>query len=82
MKKEMTYLDTVYRDGAIWNLSMMAILMLFPIVVALIFHAVPDWHGCGRSRSAALRPGGRRNGQAHRAALQPIYSRDCEADVR
>ena len=45
MKQEKTYLDTVYRDGAIWNLSVMVLLLLFPVAVALIFRTLPDWHG-------------------------------------
>jgi len=45
MKTQKTYLDTVYRDGAIWNLSVMVLLFLFPVAVAVIFSAVPDWHG-------------------------------------
>lgn len=43
MKKEMTYMDTVHRDGTIWNLSVMALLLLFPVALCLIFHALPDW---------------------------------------
>ena len=45
MKKNLSYIDSVHRDGRIWNLSMMGLLMAFPIVVALIFQAVPDWSG-------------------------------------
>ena len=45
MKKEMTYMDSVHRDGRIWNLSVMAILIAFPIAVAMIFDAAPDWKG-------------------------------------
>ena len=45
MKKNLSYIDSVHRDGRIWNLSMMVLLMAFPIVVALIFQAVPDWNG-------------------------------------
>ena len=48
MKKntEMTYMDSVHRDGTIWNLSMMVILLLFPILVCIIFEdAMPDWRG-------------------------------------
>ena len=43
MKKPATYIDSVHRDGRIWNLSVMAALLLFPIVVALLFNAAPDW---------------------------------------
>ena len=45
MKKNLNYIDSVHRDGRIWNLSMMGLLMAFPIVVAVIFQAVPDWNG-------------------------------------
>ena len=38
-------MDTVHRDGTIWNLSMMVILLAFPVAVALIFNASPDWKG-------------------------------------
>ncbi len=44
-KKELTYMDTVHRDGTVWNITIMMILMAFPVVVALIFSAVPDWEG-------------------------------------
>ena len=43
MKKNLSYIDSVHRDGTIWNLSMMALLMAFPIAVAVIFHAAPDF---------------------------------------
>ena len=45
MNKEMTYLDSVHRDGRIWNLSVMAALFMYPILVGVIFGALPDWHG-------------------------------------
>jgi hypothetical protein len=45
MKKEMTYLDSVHRDGRIWNLSMMVALFMYPILVGVIFGVLPDWHG-------------------------------------
>ena len=43
--KNLTYMDTVHRDGTIWNISMMILLLMFPIAVALIFNAAPDWRG-------------------------------------
>ena len=45
LNKEMSYMDSVHRDGTIWNLSMMAILLLFPVAVGLVFGAAPDWQG-------------------------------------
>ena len=39
-------MDSVHRDGTIWNLSMMGILLLFPVLVCLLFEdAMPDWKG-------------------------------------
>ena len=40
-------MDTVHRDGRIWNISMMILLLAFPVVIALIFNAAPDWRGVG-----------------------------------
>ncbi len=45
MKQNVNYMDKVHRWGTAWNLSMMVILFAFPIAVALIFHALPDWNG-------------------------------------
>ena len=44
MKKEMTYLDSVHRDGRIWNIAVMILLLAFPVAVAIIFDAAPDWN--------------------------------------
>jgi hypothetical protein len=46
--KEYTYMDSVHRDGRIWNLTVMVILMAFPVVVGLIFSAMPDWAAVGK----------------------------------
>ena len=43
MKKEMSYVDSVHRDGRIWNIGVMILLLLFPVSVCLIFDTAPDW---------------------------------------
>ena len=43
--KKMSYIDSVHHDGVIWNLSMTALMLLFPVAVAVIFKALPDWRG-------------------------------------
>ena len=43
MKKTMSYMDSVHRDGRIWNISVMILLFAFPVSVACIFGVVPDW---------------------------------------
>ena len=45
--KNLTYMDTVHRDGTIWNLAMMVLLLMFPIAVWIIFGEGPDWQGLG-----------------------------------
>ena len=35
MKKQMSYIDSVHRDGRLWNIAMMILLFMFPIS--------PDW---------------------------------------
>ena len=47
-RKELTYMDSVHRDGAIWNITVMIILLAFPLVVGIIFSALPDWAGVGK----------------------------------
>ena len=43
MPKNTSYMDSVHRDGRIWNLSVMVLLLAFPLTVAAIFGAAPDW---------------------------------------
>ena len=47
MKKNLSYMDSVHRDGTIWNLSVMCLLLAFPLTVAAIFGAAPDWKALG-----------------------------------
>ena len=43
MKKNLSYIDSVHRDGRIWNIGVMLLLMMFPLTVAFLFGAAPDW---------------------------------------
>ena len=47
MKKNLSYIDSVHRDGTIWNLSVMVLLMAFPLTVAAMFGTAPDWGALG-----------------------------------
>ena len=40
-----TYMDKLYSWGNKWNIFVMLVLLAFPVAVALIFSAVPDWNG-------------------------------------
>ena len=39
----MNYMDKVHRWGTIWNLSIMVLFIAFPVLVMVLFGAVPDW---------------------------------------
>ena len=41
--KNLSYIDSVHRDGRIWNIGVLILLMAFPLTVAAIFDAAPDW---------------------------------------
>ena len=45
MKKNLSYMDSVHRDGRIWNIAVMAILFMFPITIGIIYNAKPDTQG-------------------------------------
>ena len=38
-------MDSVHRDGRIWNISMMLLLLAFPVAVWIAFGEAPDWTG-------------------------------------
>ena len=44
MKKNLSYIDSVHRDGRIWNLSVMVLLLAAPVAVAIAFQTLPDWN--------------------------------------
>ena len=43
MRDTNTYMNSVHRDGRIWNIGMMLLLILFPVSAAFLFGAAPDW---------------------------------------
>ncbi|MBE6985882.1 MAG: hypothetical protein E7433_00445 [Ruminococcaceae bacterium] len=47
MKKNLSYMDSVHRSGRIWNLSVMVLLLAFPLTVAVLFSVSPDWGALG-----------------------------------
>lgn len=53
-KKELTYLESVHRDGRIWGIILCVILLAFPLVVGLIFNAVPEWTALAKGIFATL----------------------------
>ena len=54
MKKEMTYLDSVHRDGRIWGFTMLALLVAVPLAVCLVFQVTPHWGALGKGLLAIM----------------------------
>ena len=44
MKKNLSYIDSVHRDGRIWNIGVMLLLLAFPVTVCIAFSVMPDWN--------------------------------------
>lgn len=42
------FMNSMHRDGTIWNIAMMILLLAFPVVVGIIFSAMPDWAAVGK----------------------------------
>ena len=43
MKKNLSYMESVHRDGRIWGIIVAIALLVFPLSLSLIFKAAPNW---------------------------------------
>ena len=43
MKKKLSYMESVHRDGMIWGIALGLIILLFPVAVSLVFNAIPNY---------------------------------------
>ena len=43
MKKNLSYMESVHRDGRIWGIIVAIALLAFPLSLSLLFGAGPDW---------------------------------------
>ncbi len=42
MKKQLTYMDSVHRDGRAWGIAVGLLILLFPVALSLVFGAMPN----------------------------------------
>ena len=42
--KKLSYMDSVHRDGRIWSVAMILLLLAFPVAVCIAFSVMPDWN--------------------------------------
>lgn len=52
--KKLSYLDSVHRDGKIWGYTLLALIFLFPLLLCVIFQAVPRWSALGQGLLATV----------------------------
>ena len=43
MKKNLSYMDSVHRNGRIWGIVVAVVLLCFPVLLSLIFGVAPNW---------------------------------------
>ncbi len=48
MNKNLSYLDSVHKDGKIWGFTLFAVILLFPLVACIIFNVLPNWNALGK----------------------------------
>ena len=54
MKKNLTYLDSVHRDGRIWGYTLLVLMLAVPIAACLIFRVMPQWSALGKGLLAIM----------------------------
>lgn len=54
MKKEMTYLESVHRDGRVWGFTLLVLILMFPSLLCLIFGVLPEWSALFKALLAVL----------------------------
>ena len=54
MKKNMTYMDSVHHYGRIWGLVLAALIIAAPLILCIIFSAIPQWDALAKGLLATL----------------------------
>lgn len=54
MKKEITYLESVHRDGRAWGFTLLVLILLFPTLLCVIFGVLPEWSALFKALLAVL----------------------------
>ena len=53
-KTKLTYLESVHRDGRIWGLSLIVLILLFPTALCHIYGVLPKWDAFFKALLAVL----------------------------
>jgi hypothetical protein len=53
-RKNLTYLESVHRDGKIWGIIICLLIFAFPVTVSIIYSAVPEWKALAKAMIATV----------------------------
>lgn len=53
-KNNLTYLESVHRDGKIWGIALCLIIFVFPVAISIVFGAVPEWEALAKGMFATV----------------------------
>lgn len=53
-KTELSYLESVHRDGRNWGIAICILILAFPVAACLIFNTLPNWKALGQGLIATL----------------------------
>ncbi len=54
MKKQLTYMDSVHRDGRVFGICLGLLIMLFPAMLTAVFGVMPEWNSLGKGLLATM----------------------------
>ena len=53
-RNNLSYLDSVHRDGRIWGIVICILILCFPLAVSIIFNTVPEWNALFKGLFATM----------------------------
>lgn len=53
-KNNLTYLESVHRDGKVWGIALCLIIFAFPVAISIVFGAVPEWEALAKGMFATV----------------------------
>ncbi len=54
MKKQLTYMESVHRDGRVFGIVLGIIIMLFPVMLTAVFGVMPEWNSLVKGLIATM----------------------------
>ena len=52
--KQLTYLESVHRDGKVWGIFVCLLILLFPLAVCIVFNTMPNFGALAKGLLATM----------------------------